>query len=71
MGSSSSVEYQDRRSQCHVLIVGGGFGGIHCARALQKHRIAFTLVDPKDYFHNNIGAPRSVGIPGKEAKVYI
>jgi NADH:ubiquinone reductase (H+-translocating) len=36
--------------QSHVLIVGGGFAGVACARALAKHDdIRVTLIDRNDY----------------------
>ncbi len=32
-----------------VVIVGGGFGGIWCAKALAKHRVDVTLIDTHGY----------------------
>src|SRR4051812_3775863 len=40
---SQSMELQDRRP--NVVIVGGGFGGIHAARALRGAPVRVTLVD--------------------------
>ena len=65
MGGSHSSEYLARRSECNVLIVGGGYGGVHCAKALKTAEIPFTLVDPKEYFHHNIGGLRASLFPGK------
>ena len=33
----------------HVVIVGGGFGGLYCARALAKAPVRVTLVDKHNY----------------------
>ena len=65
MGSGYSCEaYEERKKNVHVVIVGGGYGGIHCAAHLQNSGIKFTLIDEKDYFHHNVGALRAVVFPG-------
>jgi NADH dehydrogenase len=33
----------------HVLVVGAGFGGLQCAKALRGHPVDVTMVDPRDY----------------------
>src|SRR6185312_14682568 len=33
----------------HVLVIGGGFGGLHAARALAGRRVRVTLVDRHNY----------------------
>jgi len=33
----------------HVLIVGAGFGGLQCAKALRERAVDVTIVDPRDY----------------------
>ncbi len=33
----------------HVVIVGGGFGGLHVARALKNNNVRITLVDRKNF----------------------
>lgn len=43
----------------HVVIVGGGFGGIAAASQLQALNISFMLVDMKDFFHHNVAALRA------------
>ena len=43
----------------HVVIVGGGFGGIAAASQLQALNIPFVLVDMKDSFHHNVAALRA------------
>jgi len=32
-----------------VVVVGGGFGGLQCAKALRGERVDVVLVDPRDY----------------------
>ena len=32
-----------------VLIVGAGFGGLQCAKALRRTPVDVTIVDPRDY----------------------
>jgi len=44
----------------HVVIVGGGYGGMELASNLKKYGIPFTLIDPKEYFHHCVGALRGV-----------
>jgi len=51
---STQVEHR------HVVIIGGGYGGVELASILKKWKIPFTLIDPKEYFHHNVGALRAV-----------
>ena len=44
----------------HVVIIGGGYGGVELASILKKWNISFTLIDPKEYFHHNVGALRAL-----------
>jgi NADH dehydrogenase len=52
----SSSEAGDRQLTPHVCILGGGFGGLYCALALQHyqrrspHPLQVTLVEPRDRF---------------------
>jgi len=32
-----------------VLVIGAGFGGLQCAKALRGHAVDVTIVDPRDY----------------------
>ena len=50
----------------HVVIVGGGYAGIELASILKKWKVPFTLIDPKEYFHHNVGALRAVVDEGKD-----
>src|SRR5919197_1764593 len=33
----------------HVVVVGGGFGGLYAARALARHPIRVTVIDRQNY----------------------
>lgn len=55
MGAQVSVD----TGALHVVIVGGGFGGIAAASQLQALNIPFLLVDMKDSFHHNVAALRA------------
>ncbi|XP_076831141.1 ferroptosis suppressor protein 1 isoform X2 [Brachyhypopomus gauderio] len=43
----------------HVVIVGGGFGGIEAAQQLKHYGVPFMLIDPLDAFHHNVAALRA------------
>lgn len=59
MGGSQSVTELAKEQSVHVVVIGGGYGGTACALALKKHGIPFTLIEPKEYFHHNVGALRA------------
>lgn len=42
------MEYQNYNNH-HVVIVGGGFGGLYAAKALRKSSIKITLVDKRNF----------------------
>ncbi|XP_014385854.1 PREDICTED: apoptosis-inducing factor 2 [Myotis brandtii] len=67
MGSQVSMEARG----VHVVIVGGGFGGITAAGQLQALNISFTLVDMKDSFHHNVAALRASVESGFAKKTFI
>uniref|UniRef100_A0A3Q4GS60 Ferroptosis suppressor protein 1 n=1 Tax=Neolamprologus brichardi TaxID=32507 RepID=A0A3Q4GS60_NEOBR len=48
----------------HVVVVGGGFGGIAAAQDLKYRGFSFTLIDMRDAFHHNPGALRAAVQPG-------
>ncbi|XP_074088545.1 ferroptosis suppressor protein 1 isoform X2 [Macrotis lagotis] len=66
MGSQISVD-----ESVHVVIVGGGFGGIAAASQLQSWGIPFTLVDMRDAFHHNVAALRASVESGFAKKTFI
>ena len=61
MGGGVSKEDLAKR---HVVIVGGGYGGMELAITLLKWDIPFTLIDTKDFFHHNVGALRGAVYTG-------
>ncbi|XP_012872646.1 PREDICTED: apoptosis-inducing factor 2 [Dipodomys ordii] len=67
MGSQVSVD----TGALHVVIVGGGFGGIAAASQLQALNIPFMLVDMKDSFHHNVAALRASVESGFAKKTFI
>ncbi|XP_060053956.1 ferroptosis suppressor protein 1 isoform X2 [Erinaceus europaeus] len=67
MGSQVSVD----NGALHVVIVGGGFGGIMAASRLQALNIPFMLVDMKDCFHHNVAALRASVESGFAKKTFI
>ncbi|WAH95480.1 FAD-dependent oxidoreductase [Arthrobacter sp. MMS18-M83] len=52
----------DQAHRPTAVVIGGGYGGIAVAKALDEHAIV-TLVEPKDAFVHNIAALRSVVQP--------
>ncbi|XP_008301611.1 ferroptosis suppressor protein 1 [Stegastes partitus] len=55
----------------HVVVVGGGFGGIAAAQDLKSRGIKFTLIDMRDAFHHNVGALRASVQPGFAQTTFI
>jgi NADH dehydrogenase len=43
------VFYQTETNQHHVVIIGGGFGGLYAAKALGKTDVRITLVDKRNF----------------------
>lgn len=43
----------------HVVIVGGGFGGIAAAQHLKSQGVPFMLINPLDAFHHNVASLRA------------
>ena len=54
----------DVASRSRTLVVGAGYGGIAAGLALRDAGIPFAIVDPKTFFHHNVGALRAVVDPG-------
>lgn len=54
MGGQLSID-----QNVHVVIVGGGFGGIAAAQHLKHHGVPFMLIDILDAFHHNVAALRA------------
>ncbi|XP_041032006.1 ferroptosis suppressor protein 1-like [Carcharodon carcharias] len=66
MGGAASVD-----QSVHVVIVGGGFGGIAAGNQLKSYSVPFTLIDIKDAFHHNPGALRASVESGFAKKTFI
>ena len=56
--------YYSGVAQKHVVAVGAGYGGTKVALELQKAGIPYTLINPRDCMHHNLGALRAVCEPG-------
>ena len=65
MGTYFSCPDKLDAGETHVLVVGGGYGGMCCAASLKQLQIPFTLVDPKAFFHHTVGALRAAVQPGE------
>lgn len=55
----------------HVIVVGGGFGGIAAAQRLKSGGFSFTLIDMRDAFHHNVAALRASVQPGFARRTFI
>ncbi|XP_008428719.1 ferroptosis suppressor protein 1 [Poecilia reticulata] len=55
----------------HVVVVGGGFGGIAAAQQLRSAGFGFTLLDLRDSFHHNVAALRASVQPGFAQRTFI
>ncbi|KAK2921489.1 apoptosis-inducing factor 2 isoform X2 [Channa argus] len=55
----------------HVVVVGGGFGGIAAAQHLKSQGLSFTLIDMRDAFHHNVAALRASVQPGFAQRTFI
>ncbi|XP_071329524.1 ferroptosis suppressor protein 1 [Trachinotus anak] len=64
-GQVSSVE------GVHVVVVGGGFGGVAAAQQLRAAALSFTLIDLRDAFHHNVAALRAAVQPGFAQRTFI
>jgi NADH dehydrogenase FAD-containing subunit len=60
---------QDLRDRPTVVVVGGGYGGVNVAKALDPE-VEVVLVEPKDAFVHNIGALRAVVDPEFLPKIF-
>ncbi|XP_061915369.1 apoptosis-inducing factor 2 [Entelurus aequoreus] len=55
----------------HVVVVGGGFGGVAAAQQLKSKGLSFTLIDMRDAFHHNVGGLRASVQPGFALRTFI
>ena len=61
---------QDPRPRPTVVVIGGGYGGVNVAKALDAD-VDVVLVEPKDAFVHNIGALRALVDPTFLPKIFI
>ncbi|KAK7148918.1 hypothetical protein R3I93_013059 [Phoxinus phoxinus] len=66
MGGQVSID-----ENVHVVIVGGGFGGIAAAQHLKHHGVPYMLIDILDAFHHNVAALRASVQPGFAKQTFI
>ncbi|XP_069394189.1 LOW QUALITY PROTEIN: ferroptosis suppressor protein 1 [Paralichthys olivaceus] len=55
----------------HVVVVGGGFGGVAAAQQLKSQALNFTLIDMRDAFHHNVASLRASVQPGFARRTFI
>jgi NADH dehydrogenase FAD-containing subunit len=60
----------DASHRSSVVVIGGGYGGINVARALDDHADV-TLVEPKDAFVHNIAALRALVEPTWLPRIFL
>ena len=61
---------QDETSRPTVVVIGGGYGGINAAKALDAD-VDVVLVDPKDAFVHNVGSLRALVDPDFLPKIFL
>src|SRR6266550_3170510 len=61
---------QDEQRRPTVAVIGGGYGGVSVARALDAD-VEVVLVEPKDAFVHNIGALRALVEPTFLPKIFL
>jgi NADH dehydrogenase FAD-containing subunit len=61
---------QDKGSRPTVVVIGGGYGGVALAKALDPD-VDVVLVEPKDAFVHNIGALRALVEPAFLPKIFM
>src|SRR6185295_589465 len=57
-------------SEPTVVIVGGGYGGVNAAKALDDHA-RVVLVEPKDAFVHSVAALRALVDPGFAPRIFL
>src|SRR6267143_1740315 len=61
---------RDQQRRPTVLVIGGGFGGVNVAKALDEDADV-VLIEPKDAFVHNIGALRALVEPTFLPKIFL
>ena len=60
---------QDETARPTVVVIGGGYGGVGVAKALDAD-LDVVLVDPKDTFVHNVGSLRALVEPTFLPKIF-
>src|SRR4030081_3259085 len=61
---------QDTQPRRTVVVIGGGYGGVNVAKALDAD-VEVVLVEPKDAFVHNIGALRALVDPAFLPRIFL
>src|SRR6266478_3883604 len=61
---------QDEAARPTVVVIGGGYGGINVAKALDAD-VDVVLVDPKDAFVHNVASLRALVDPDFLPKIFL
>ena len=61
---------QDSQLRPTVVVIGGGYGGIGVAKALDAD-VDVVLVEPKDAFVHNVAALRALADPSWLPRIYL
>jgi apoptosis-inducing factor 2 len=61
---------KDASERSSVVVIGGGYGGVNVARALDNHAHV-TLVEPKDAFVHNVAALRALVEPTWLPRIFL
>lgn len=70
-GQASTSTMPNVYEGVHVVVVGGGFGGIAAAQQLKSQGFSYTLIDMRDTFHHNVAALRASVQPGFAQRTFI
>ncbi|MDQ1617083.1 MAG: apoptosis-inducing factor 2 [Actinomycetota bacterium] len=64
------AQVRPHSSRPTVVVVGGGYGGIHAARGLDEVADV-VLVEPRDSFHHNVASLRALAQPGWLEQIFL
>jgi NADH dehydrogenase FAD-containing subunit len=61
---------RDQRPRPKVVVIGGGYGGVNVAKALDPH-VDVVLIDPKDAFVHSVGSLRALVEPSFLPRIFL